>query len=154
MRRNLRNFVSTTFQFTFQRLCFTLFHRCYAGRISFMRYFCYHFFNAPRAAPEKLAGRGLATRGSLSEWGSVCRGVWAIEWVRKGRWEWVSGWVSERVREWRGREWVKRREWASGWVKEGMCAGLCGRLMFWGVNFLIFNRNMLKPSLTYSSYFF
>ena len=51
--------------------CSTLFHRCYADRISFMSYFYYHFFNAPRAAPEKLAGRmrpagrGLATRDMI-----------------------------------------------------------------------------------------
>ena len=42
--------------------CFTLFHRCYAGRISFIKYFYNYFSNAPRAAQEELAGRRLATR--------------------------------------------------------------------------------------------
>ena len=37
--------------------CFTLFHRCYACRISFINYFHNYFFNAPRAAQEELAGR-------------------------------------------------------------------------------------------------
>lgn len=31
--------------------CFSLFHRCYAGRYSYN-----YFFNAPRAAPEELPG--------------------------------------------------------------------------------------------------